>query len=984
MLFLARCAVCLVLAAATVRATSSLIPINSDDGQGAKDTVPGCSFGGNYYGMREEWHPDLGEPFGVMFCIRCRCVQTSRKGKVDGRVSCKNIKKECPKLTCPNPVLNPKQCCSTCPEGAGSPQLNVSTTADTGLPLAPSRNPLKPGEILKPAPLPKQSNDEERMEKTAEEDSEEDVYSVLLTGSQMYPPVPTAAAARGRLTLWRKNLHYSIHFSGMTRPRIVRFTDRLGTVLFEHEVRGTSQPHPSQVCGVWRNLHPVYVRYLQRTMVYVTLVTPSWPAGEIRGKVHSDRVGGLETFGSLLTPPADDAHAWLGAGGEAVMVAGPDGTSVDFMVMFKGLWDGKGNSLVPVHLQLTHPAWNITLRDTHAEITAQYNEFAEVLTNLTEQELGWMMNGELQLTVTAGNLEHPREISGPITLRQTCDTIHAVMSGSQATPATETGAAGSAIFHLHTNGSVQYQISTAGLRSRVTSITLEFDEYHTGVRRVVRDLTSTYSPFYQTATGMEDQWSLLDMHSFLHSDLWVNVMTEEFPAGQVRGRIEPLVYNGHRARETGLPTVLAGVNVFPPQRTGAAGHAWLSIDGDCSLHYEILVAGLNRDVDTSVSAHLHGFAEIGEMTTDWQNEHKMVLKSFYGSKAMGQLKDIDEELLSHIDQGRAYIQVSTKRRPFGEIRGHVQIPNRCHSRHNLYEEEEQHSVAMAQEREYERVKEDPNSCYFEGEYHGHGSTWVPAYDEKCSTCKCQKSTVICDPVACPQPDCYNPVIPEGECCPKCPDEIQNNQASRSPQRNSAVKGRKSGIIVQQETEGCYFDGDKKFHGYGEEWHPYVPPFGYIKCAICVCEKGTNQVTCNRVRCPVLRCKTPIRVNPTDCCKQCPETETNEAPITDDVVEEDWRHEEEDSDQSFIWPTETTITRSGTKTDKGGCRFGKDTHQNGESWNPKVPPFGVMKCIQCVCKNGTADCRRPKCDKLNCNPSDVVKEDGECCPRCRGK
>ena len=48
-----------------------------------------------------------------------------------------------------------------------------------------------------------------------------------------------------------------------------------------------------QVCGVWRNLHPVYVRYLQRTMVYVTLVTPSWPAGEIRGKVHSDRVGGL-------------------------------------------------------------------------------------------------------------------------------------------------------------------------------------------------------------------------------------------------------------------------------------------------------------------------------------------------------------------------------------------------------------------------------------------------------------------------------------------------------------------------------------------------------------------------------------------------------------------------------------------------------------------------------------------------------------------
>lgn len=35
--------------------------------------------------------------------------------------------------------------------------------------------------------------------------------------------------------------------------------------------------------------------------------------------------------------------------------------------------------------------------------------------------------------------------------------------------------------------------------------------------------------------------------------------------------------------------------------------------------------------------------------------------------------------------------------------------------------------------------------------------------------------------------------------------------------------------------GCYFDGDKTWRGSGTRWHPVVPPFGLIKCAICTCK-----------------------------------------------------------------------------------------------------------------------------------------------------
>lgn len=80
-----------------------------------------------------------------------------------------------------------------------------------------------------------------------------------------------------------------------------------------------------------------------------------------------------------------------------------------------------------------------------------------------------------------------------------------------------------------------------------------------------------------------------------------------------------------------LPTPLAGQFVSPPLRTGASGHAWVSVDKQCHLHYEIIVAGLSKADDLAVNAHLHGLAEIGEMD-DSSATHKQLLTGFYGSQ----------------------------------------------------------------------------------------------------------------------------------------------------------------------------------------------------------------------------------------------------------------------------------------------------------------------------------------------------------------
>ena len=85
------------------------------------------------YELEETWHPDLGSPFGVMYCIRCECMAVQKKRRIAGRTLCRNIKNECPKPTCDEPVLLPGRCCKVCLDHGGS--SSSTGTAAGGLPL---------------------------------------------------------------------------------------------------------------------------------------------------------------------------------------------------------------------------------------------------------------------------------------------------------------------------------------------------------------------------------------------------------------------------------------------------------------------------------------------------------------------------------------------------------------------------------------------------------------------------------------------------------------------------------------------------------------------------------------------------------------------------------------------------------------------------------------------------------------------------------
>ncbi|XP_025143115.1 chordin isoform X4 [Bubalus bubalis] len=795
----------------------------------------GCSFGGKVYALDETWHPDLGEPFGVMRCVLCACEapQWGRRARGAGRVSCKNIKPECPTLACGQPRQLPGHCCQTCPQEHSSPEKQP-----TGLAFEYPRDP-------------EHRSYSDRGEPGAEDRGRGDGHTdfvALLTGPR------SQAVARARVSLQRSSLRFSISYRRLDRPTRIRFSDSTGSILFEHPAAPTQD---GLVCGVWRAVPRLSLRLLRAEQLYVALVTPTQPSGEVWGPLIRHRALAAETFSAILTlegPPQP------GIGGIALLTLSDTEDSLHFLLLFRGLLESRsgGPAQVPLRLQILHQGK--LLRELQANASAQEPGFAEVLPNLTAQEMDWLVLGELQMALERASGPGLR-ISGHIAARQSCDVLQSVLCGADALIPVQTGAAGSASLTLLGNGSLIYQVQVVGTGSEVVAMTLETKPQQRNQHTVLCHMVGL-QPGGHRAVGICPGLGARGAHMLLQNELFLNVGTKDFPDGELRGHVAALPYSGHSARHDTLPVPLAGALVLPPVQSQAAGHAWLSLDTHCHLHYEVLLAGLGGSEQGTITAHLLG--------PPGMPGPRRLLKGFYGPEAQGVVKDLEPELLRHLAQGSASLLITTKGSPQGELRG-------------------------------------------------------------------QRRTVICDPVVCPPPSCPSPVQAPDQCCPVCPEKQDVKDLPGLP------RNRDPG-------EGCYFDGDRSWRAAGTRWHPVVPPFGLIKCAVCTCKGGTGEVHCEKVQCPRLACAQPVRANPTDCCKQCPVGSGGHPQLGDPMQADGPR----------------------------GCRFAGQWFPESQSWHPSVPPFGEMSCITCRCGAGVPHCERDDCSPpLSCGPG----KESRCCSHC---
>ncbi|XP_043913202.1 chordin-like protein 1 [Protopterus annectens] len=154
------------------------------------------------------------------------------------------------------------------------------------------------------------------------------------------------------------------------------------------------------------------------------------------------------------------------------------------------------------------------------------------------------------------------------------------------------------------------------------------------------------------------------------------------------------------------------------------------------------------------------------------------------------------------------------------------------------------------------------------------------------------------------------------------------------------------LEFQESDTYCTFQ-DKRYH-FGERWHPYLEPYGFVYSVICLCSENGN-VLCNRVKCPSLHCSNPVSV-PQQCCPRCPD----ELPFP-----------------------------GASKISAKSCEYNGTVYQNGELFvaeglfQNKQP----NQCAQCSCSEGNVYCGLKTCPKLTCSSPLSVPD--SCCQVCRG-
>lgn len=934
---------CFVLtesASAAADRKSDRPPLVEEAGRRKLQKQTHCQFGNQSYELEERWRPDLGPPFGMLYCMRCECIPVQRKRRIMSRVRCKNIKNDCPKPTCEDPVLHPQRCCKSCPgEDYADLEEDIATRK-------------------------LDSEDEDKMLKE---------FTVLLTGRILVPPVLTTGAAQGNLVYTKRDLHYTIYYRGISRPKSVRFTNEEGNILEEHDV--ADAPHhveDSKICGVWRKVPKVYRRLLQKDRLLFVLVTNDYPDGAVGGRVMKHSLINTETFGALLLTDSKSSDETLGSGGMATIF--PVADSIHVALGFNGIFTSKDARDVPLVVSLFYEDSDgrkqpitetlVTLAKAHPD----YNSITVKL-DLAPPLQERLSSSKFELRISSKDgLRHQ---SGRITPKVTCNVFQAVLMSTEVLDGTKDPITGFILLDMGADGYMNYKLHVSDANMGTVKIRLQTD--------VETPEGTGMELLQQTRQNLTDSWangsfssrSSREVEMLLSDDLIVTVTSEGSPYAlsspplsylqrstseddtsertrptrtrtQLRGQIRQRLYS--EALLNGVPILLSGGN------TTAGGIAWLSIDKDCVLHYQVCLSGLD-----SRERHLLELLQV--RPGKYSNPPQRVLKRFDGEQVEDLVDDLDGRSLAFLQAGYTHLIVKSKlagKAKAVQLRAKItelRAPLSCLPR---YDASSMQRNGHTYQDGYNDVygTDSVHTCAYEEKLFEDGAQWK-AEHEDCTMCSCQRGRIICERMVCPELACDNPTTVVGECCPFCPGN------------NTGIYDMNS----QRPQKVCFFEGDKKSHLAGTTWHPYVPPFGFSRCSLCTCEPKTLMVKCERITCPPLTCaeKESYREHPRACCKKCP----NSIAVKSHVLVPASAGQLGDQGGEKLTPKEILSA--------GGCKFRGQVYPNGEEWHPTIEPYGAEKCVKCHCKDGHPKCKRKKCIKETC-PVKVPGEDG-CCERC---
>lgn len=899
--------------------------------EGARRNRPAeCLFGKTLRELGSTWFADLGPPFGVMYCIKCECVPVQKKRRIVARVQCRNIKNECPKPTCDEPILLPGRCCKSCPGDLHSP------------------------DIVHDLPQAVPPEEEERGKH----------FAALLTGrtssilkrddmKSMYSTInPLNIVATGRFAFHKKNLYYSFYISDKApRPRAIQFVDNQGNILEEHPLVipaegpfSVYQNATGKICGVWRRVPRDYRRLLRDDMMNVVLLWGGKYQAElaIAGPIGKYPALPQELFSSLLEPsPGTNPEQMNGAGGTAIVSTKSGVTSSIYLtIVLNGVFSSDDIADVPLNVRLEMQNKDqVILEDTQrVKKPAHDINIIEVSSPLSVNDLRLLTRGKLTVVVESKRKPDALRIQGTIQTRVACEVFQTLLASHN--PESRTDSSGLAWLYLNKEGSLVYNIQTHNLHMNYNPVITLIDD---SAKRKAEIENLSFNSDH--VSGTVDRMGPRVLEPLYSGDLAINV-ANDLNLNLIHGKFvaRPVA----DARDSNAPALLkrVGHSIVPSH---AAGMAWVAVDNECNLHYEVTLAGVPSSYHP-VQLYLE------ELPIEAPNApiSRTLLEDFNGNYLEGFVLAMPSIELAKLETSVIYLEIRSKSKDEPILKAKLKstkVPNHC-TGNQYHDNDVQNNSIISTAHNDNNLPTGETKCYHSSRFYDEGDMWHSAL-ESCTMCSCVHKRVKCEPIRCPPLKCRKEDIVQkkGDCCPTC-----------------AVSKYPDDTRLATTPRGCKL-GDQ-FHDAGSTWHPYLPPNGYDTCIVCSCDVLTLEINCPRTQCPPLNCSEKVAYRPDKkaCCKVCPLVKERKPQKGNSEVMGD-----QGSKNGSLRSTQTILA-------SGGCQYNANIYENGQEFHPILATHGEQKCVKCSCKDGSIKCERKRCARSVCNRQHVRKNAivDECC------
>lgn len=878
-------------------------PLKPDiEGTPRRNTRPAeCKFGNSLHELGSSWNPDLGAPFGVMYCTRCECVPVIKRRRVIARAQCRSIKDECPKPDCEEPVQMAGTCCKVCPQ--------QSHRDDQFLQDVPA---IVPGDF---------------------ESNTIGYFSALLTArtsmilkreeikAKYTIENPLNIVATARFTVENRNLYFSFYTSNKAdRPMAIQFIDEVGYILEEvilvQAKRGPVSIYQNitgKVCGVWHRIPSDYRRLLDDGKMNVLLL---WGGKYQESLTLAGRIlkySNLENeeFSALVEPPGRRSGRLMnGAGGTAIISTNEK--SIEFTLTFNGLFTIADKTNVSLNVRLETKD-TILLRDTVIiEKPAHDYNTVELSIQRTDKLYEQLVRGKVIIVIESRRRPKVLRLKGPIMTRATCEMFETLLISADGSEE------GSAWMYFNRDGSLIYNF----LSPKVQSM------------RLIDTNSSEIVVHLSPADTSIDFLELSAFQSMNAQQLSLNVTLSEGNITMAGRLIKRYVVD---ARDSKQPFLLHSNKEF---NVTANGMAWMAVDNECTLHYGVVISGISPYETLQL--------QIEEKPIDVPNAPISIitLEKFNGDRHDGFAIEMAAQDLMKIDSNVCHLLIKSNNEIW--MRGRVvrpKIPRHC----LLFDGD--NNVPLLSDDPEAGIISIATKCFHSGQFYDESQQWRNA-EEKCSMCSCVEGSARCEPIKCPILNCptANIVQPhDDECCPVCA-------------MNDTIATKEKRVC---EFGGQFYSAGSSWHPYlppngfdtctvctcnAKTLAIQCPR---IQCPPLNCSESQAYRPDPKACCRV--CSNIIELTPmetiettTKIGKNGTKTTTTTKIISSKATKKTKTSVKKQMDAADAGDEEKTNTNDEI-LQHGGCNVGNAIYANEEEWHPVVSALGEQQCVMCKCK-----------------------------------